>query len=174
LHHIFEALVKILAPILTFTADEAWTFATARTEYADDSVHLRDWPLAPAEWTDNALEADFADLLRARALVNEMIEPHRAAGRLGKSLDAAVTLEGAADDRELAVLLRHEEFLPELFIVSVVTVESTPAAGALTVGVRPAMELGHTRCPRCWRSVPALVPTPDGAVCPRCAAALNH
>jgi len=174
MHQIFDALVKILAPIITFTTDEAWSFAVSRSEFAPDSIHLQDWPQVPAAWTDTALDADFAGLLRVRALVNETIEPHRAAGRLGKSLDAAITLAGPADDEALRVLHRHEAFLPELFIVSQVTLFPAPAGEPLTVSVRPAAELGHSRCPRCWRSVPALVTTPDGAVCPRCAAALNR
>jgi len=112
IHHIFRTLVKILSPILTFTADEAWSYAIANTEYGPDSVHLQDWPVAPAEWTDTAVEADFAALLRTRARVTEAIEPLRAAGHLGKSLDAAVTLAAADDDSAFGVLSRHRELLP--------------------------------------------------------------
>ncbi|HLP24879.1 MAG TPA: isoleucine--tRNA ligase, partial [Acidobacteriota bacterium] len=75
IHAIFTTLVKILAPVLTFTADEAWSYATTGKEYADDSIHLQDWPTAPAEWTDAALEADFATLLKLRAKVTESLEP---------------------------------------------------------------------------------------------------
>ena len=90
LSHIFHVLAKLLAPILAFTTDEAWAFATARTEYTKDSVHLQDWPVAPQDWTDAALEADMTLLFQTRTRVNEAIEPLRAAGQLGKSLDAAV------------------------------------------------------------------------------------
>jgi isoleucyl-tRNA synthetase len=173
LHAIFGALVKIFAPILTFTADEAWSYVTAKTEYGADSVHLQDWPVAPAEWTDTAVDADVAALLKVRAQVTEAIEPLRAAGKLGKSLDAAVTLATDAADPHSAALERHRDFLPELFIVSEVTV--TPSAGQPAgVGIKPCEELGRTRCPRCWRWVPALVscaPHPD--LCPRCAGALK-
>ncbi len=172
LHHIFHALVRLLAPVLTFTCDEAWGYAVAKVEYTEDSVHLQDWPVAPAEWTDAALEADVAALLKVRAQVNETIEPLRAAGKLGKSLDAAVTLAPAAGDPLAAVLERHRDFLPELFIVSHVTL--SPAAGpALGVSVRPCSELGFVRCPRCWRWVPALQASAHGDVCPRCAEALS-
>ncbi len=164
LHHIFNAFVRLLAPILTFTCDEAWSYATTNTEYADDSIHLQDWSVAPAEWTDAALEADFAALLKTRALVNEAIEPLRAAGKLGKSLDAAVTLAATP------TLEKHREFLPELFIVSNVVLDAAAAATA----VRHVQELGHHRCPRCWRWVPALVTAAnDASVCPRCAEALR-
>jgi isoleucyl-tRNA synthetase len=163
IHHIFNALVRLLAPILTFTCDEAWSYATAKTEYADDSIHLQNWPVAPAEWTDATLAADFELLLNARARATEAIEPLRAAGKLGKSLDAIVTLPAVES------LARHRDFLPELLIVSDVELGDGPAAS-----VRPAQELGHHRCPRCWRWVPALVTAAnDASVCPRCADALR-
>jgi isoleucyl-tRNA synthetase len=172
IYHIFNSLVRLLAPVLTFTCDEAWAYATAKTEYTSDSVHLQDWPVAPAEWTNATLDADVAALLRVRSQVNEAIEPLRAAGKLGKSLDAAVTLTAPANDPLQGVLEKHRDFLPELFIVSHVTLGSATGA-ALHVGVRPCSELGFVRCPRCWRWVPALESSPHGDVCPRCAEALK-
>jgi isoleucyl-tRNA synthetase len=172
IHHIFRTLIKVLSPILTFTSDEAWSYATAKVEYSLDSVHLQDWPAAPGEWTDAKLESDFATLLRVRAQVTEAIEPLRAAGRLGKSLDAAVTLSAAADDATLAVLERHRDFLPELFIVSLVTLSTAATGSALTATIQPCADLGFVRCPRCWRWVPALETTANGDLCPRCIQAL--
>jgi isoleucyl-tRNA synthetase len=173
IHHIFRTLVKILSPILTFTSDEAWSYAVANTEYCADSVHLQDWPIAPSDWTDSALELDFAALLKVRAQVTEAIEPLRAAGQLGKSLDAAVTLSSASGDATLAILERHRDFLPELFIVSSVTIAAAAAGTNLNVTVRPCADLGHRRCPRCWRSVPTLTATEAfGEICPRCVQSL--
>jgi isoleucyl-tRNA synthetase len=172
IYHIFQTLVKLLAPIITFTADEAWSFATAKTEYIDDSIHLQDWPIAPATWTNDEVETDVATLLRARAQVNEALEPARQAGRIGKSLDATVALTAATEDPAFQVLEKHRDFLPELFIVSHVTF--TSAAGTpLSISVRPAEELGYVRCPRCWRWVPVLENTAHGDVCPRCVQALS-
>jgi isoleucyl-tRNA synthetase len=172
IHHIFQTLVKVLAPILCFTADEAWTFATSGTEYTGDSIHLQDWPVAPAAWTNAEVEADIAVLLKVRTRVNEAIEPLRAAGKLGKSLEAAVTLMAPPDDAAFRVLEKHRDFLPELFIVSHVTLTPAPS-GALTAGVRPCSELNYVHCPRCWRWVPALEASSHGEVCPRCAEALK-
>jgi isoleucyl-tRNA synthetase len=104
--------------------------------------------------------------------VNATIEPLRAAGKLGKSLDAAVTLTGSPDDAAYRILEKHRDFLPELLIVSHVTL--APVTGApLAASVRPCSELGHVRCPRCWRWVPALDPSSPQSVCPRCAEALS-
>jgi isoleucyl-tRNA synthetase len=172
IHHIFGVLSRVLAPILVFTADEAWSFATARAEYAADSIHLRDWPEAPADWTDESLQRDMAALLALRGRVNEEIERHRAAGAIGKSLDAAVAISVAPGPLE-AVLRARERMLPEWFIVSRVEVRAA-AGGPETIEVKPAKDLGFHRCPRCWRSVPALVPRPGSEpVCSRCFGALN-
>jgi isoleucyl-tRNA synthetase len=173
LHHIFGALARLLAPVLSFTTDEAWSYAVAKTEYSAESVHRQDWPDAPADWKDAAIEADVAALLKVRAQVNEAIEPRRAAGQLGKSLDAAVTLTGAPGDASFAVLEKHRDFLPELFIVSHVALASAPGAAPLTAGIQPCSELGYHRCPRCWRWVPALETGAHGELCPRCTEALK-
>ncbi|MCU0791309.1 MAG: isoleucine--tRNA ligase [Opitutaceae bacterium] len=176
-HAIFGVLARILAPILTFTSDEAWCHLHFRADFAPagaatPSIHLADWPVADPAWTDEALASDFAELLKVRAKVNETLEPLRQAGKLGKSLDAAVTLEVASSDALDPILRRQEAFLPELFIVSHVTLAETPAATSLAVSARPCAELGYVRCPRCWRWVPALQATPEGEVCPRCAEAI--
>ena len=177
-HAIHGVLVRVLAPILTFTADEAWCHGRFKADFAPaeadiPSVHLADWPVAPSTWTDETLAADFAELLKARAKVNETLEPLRQAGKLGKSLDAAVTIEVGGDDPLDAILRRHEAFLPELFIVSHVILAGTPAATAPVVSARPCSELGFVRCPRCWRWVPALQTAADHEVCPRCAEAIT-
>ncbi len=174
LHEIFHTLVRLLAPVLPFTCDEAWSFAMAGKEFTNGSVQLEDWPQTTAAWFDPPLDTEIAALLRVRSQVNETIEPQRAAGRLGKSLDAAVTLIPPASGESAGLpdlLSQHRELLPELFIVSEVSL--APAAGeSLQVQVRPCSELGLVRCPRCWRWVTALPATPHGDLCPRCAAAL--
>ncbi len=170
IHHIFNTLVRVLAPIVTFTTDEAWAYATAKVEYSHDSIHLQDWPVAPANWTDVTLANVMAARLQDRTKVNEAIEPLRAAGKIGKSLDVAITLPKQADEKSQAQALAQAEFLAELFIVSRVDVSPTAESG---IGVRPCAELGYHRCPRCWRWVPALEKSPHGDVCPRCIEALK-
>ena len=171
---IFESLVKLLAPFLTFTCDEAWSFAKTGKEYSEDSIHLQDWPVAPAEWTNEEIATQMASRLKYRTLVNEAIEPLRSAGKLGKSLDAVVTFRGAMADHELHAVSLDPSVLAELFIVS--DVKFAPIAGVTpedSILIEPCTEHGYLRCPRCWRWVPKIVTTPHGEVCPRCAEALN-
>jgi isoleucyl-tRNA synthetase len=174
IHSIFEVLVRVLAPVIPFTTEEAWSFGGSGVEFGDGSVHLQDWPAIPASWTLGQAGAEFAALLRIRARVNEAIEPLRAAGRIGKSLDSAVTLVVPAADPLREAFQKNLGSLPELFIVSDVKIETTAEPGdAFAVKVRPCSELGHVRCPRCWRWVPNLVQLPIAEVCDRCAEALK-
>ena len=172
IRHIFLSLVKVLAPIITFTADEAWSFAGSGTEYGSDSIHLQDWPVAPAEWKNPGVEADMTALLKFRAQANEKLEPLRQAGTIGKSLDAALAFSGSAPDDSFGVLEKHHSFLPELFIVSHVSLEAKNVP-AVEISAQPARDRAFVRCPRCWRWVPDLNQTPHGEVCPRCEEALN-
>jgi len=172
IHQLFSVLVRVLAPVLSFTADEAWSFLYAKKEYSEaHCIHLEDWPIVPAEWTNPALDGEIAVLLKVRAQVNEAIEPARQSGKIGKSLDATVTLTGSGEDEQFHVLQRHQAFLPELLIVS--HAELKAASGPLHVEVSPSQDLGRHRCPRCWRWVPDLQPATLGNVCPRCAEALR-
>ncbi|MSU46066.1 MAG: isoleucine--tRNA ligase [Lacunisphaera sp.] len=168
LHHIFTSLVKILAPFITFTADEAWSYATTGKEYCDGSVHLQNWPVAPPEWTDPLMAAVMATRLQDRTKINGAIERLRAEGKIGKSLDVAVTLPAQVEEKSLSD--NENEFLAELFIVSHVDIASEPDS---KLSVRPCSELGFVRCPRCWRWVQALNSTPPREVCPRCAEVLS-
>ena len=172
IHHIFQTLVKILAPIVTFTADEAWSYHVANVEYGPDSVHLQDWPVLSTDWRNAETEQEMAVLLQTRAKVNETLEPLRQAGTIGKSLDAVVAFTGSADDATFRVLEKHRDFLSELFIVSHVSL-TAETAGSVSLTARHARDAGFVRCPRCWRWVPALHSTPHGEVCPRCEEALT-
>ncbi|HEY5079694.1 MAG TPA: class I tRNA ligase family protein, partial [Opitutaceae bacterium] len=174
IHQMFGTLARILAPIIPFTSDEAWSFARSGTEFGSPSVHLEDWPAPPPSWLEPQLDSVFAGLLMVRSKVNEAIEPLRAAGRIGKSLDASVTLFVPDGDPAREALLSHSEALAEIFIVSDVHIEATAEPGdPFGVQARPCAELGLHRCPRCWRWVPALVPAKIAEVCPRCAQALG-
>jgi len=175
IQEIFRTLARLLAPVIPFTTDEAWSFAGSGMEFGPGSVHLEDWPVIPASWSAPKVEGDVASLLRVRARVNEALEPVRAAGRIGKSLDAAVTLLVPAADPLTEVLARHRDSLAEFFMVSDARIEAqADPGGALAVGVRACSELGLVRCPRCWRWVPSLLHTALAEVCPRCEDALNR
>jgi isoleucyl-tRNA synthetase len=147
---IFKALVRLLAPILTFTADEALAYFQGNQEYAKDiSIHLMDWPDV-SEIENFAEEAEIDAIIQFRERVHEKLEMLRKEKIIGQSLDAKIIIRGS--DEMFKILKKHEKDLPEYFIVSQVILEEV--GREMSVG---AMECLWERCQRSWRRVPKLV-----------------
>jgi len=150
MHDILLALVRVIAPILCFTADEIWrAMSPAQRRAAGDatSVFLTDFPVADPAWKDDALLARWERLWEIRGFVTKALEGERKEGRLGQSLEARVNLSVAGRDAELLSAI-GERGLCEIFIVS--QVEVTPnGAGPGEMGVAVEKARGG-KCGRCW------------------------
>ena len=170
---ILRAYLKLIAPFVPFTADEAWSHLHARAEYVDSTnIHLQDWPVVPTEWEDAEALAAHAAVSRIQALaaqVNVPMEGLRQEKKIGQSLEAEVVVTGDPADADFSLLAARLGALPELWIVSAVRLNPVPGA-ALSFAVQ---RTGGVRCPRSWRWVPALVDAGRfGMVSPRCREAL--
>ena len=162
MHNIFEALCKLLAPILAFTAEEAWRYLGT-----GNSVHLQIFP-EPATSKRNALaEKEVNELLELRAIVSRELEEARQQKVIGNSLEAKVVLE-LATDRLLHDWRGRESEMEEIFILS----DLTLIAGAETKAAVTRTE--YAKCARCWRHRPtvgASASHPD--LCDRCEAVVT-
>jgi isoleucyl-tRNA synthetase len=168
LDHLFACLTAWLAPVLVFTAEEAWL---TRFPSEDDSVHLRLFPELPAGWRDLELGARWERIRRVRRVVTGALEVERRDKRIGSSLEAAPQVFVGAEDARLLATVD----LAELAITSgIEVVTGAPPAGAFTlddtpgVGVVPKRAEG-TRCERCWQTYASV--DADG-LCARCADAV--
>ncbi|MFP4068958.1 MAG: isoleucine--tRNA ligase [Opitutales bacterium] len=173
IHLIFSVFNRLIAPLLPFTADEAASYADGDADFTDRPVALADWPDADPAWDAPEVAEDIRSLRRFLAeRLNDPLETLRQKKVIGQSLDAKAAIRGPSADPDLARLKRYEADLPELFILSQVTVAVDDTADALTVQVDHA---DGVRCPRSWRWVPALVETEAwGPVSPRCKEALEQ
>ena len=170
---ILDSLVKLIAPILTFTADEIWQFMPHKS--TDD---LRGVPFnAMAEKTgvvvDAAFEAKWSRIHAVRDDVLKALEEKRTAGVIGKALDAGVKL--FADEKTVAELSAYGE-LAAVFGVSYVNIETGEGEfkGAVE-GVSVTVEkAAGEMCERCW-SHDATVGSVAGHphLCARCAAVID-
>jgi isoleucyl-tRNA synthetase len=152
---VFHALVRWLAPILCFTAEEVWL-----TRYPDGgSVHLLEWPVIDSGWRDEALASKWALIRHSRERVTEAIEPLRREKAIGSSLEAKVLYPAAELDFADMALAD----LAEIYIVS----EVEPGAGE-SIEVSKA---DHAKCGRCWRLLPEV--REEGALCARCEGVVN-
>ena len=171
LDHSFDCLVRWLAPVICFTAEEAWLARHGDTP--GRSIHLELFPEVPAAWRDDALAERWAMLRDLRRAVTGALEIARAEKRIGSSLQAAVELFVPG---RLVDTLREVD-LAELCIASAGTVLARPVPdGAFAlpdlpgIGVLVAPASGE-RCERCWRVLPEVGQTPGHAdLCRRCAA----
>ena len=152
-YDIFRALARMMAPILTFTSEEAWRYVPgARAE----SVHLERFPEVPVEWLDDTLDAEWSRLLEVRREIAKALETARARGLIGSGLEAAVTIVAAPEDLP-ELLRRKRDLLPTLLIVSQVAFDrpaSTPAVVHESQEI-PGLVIGIDRargrkCERCW------------------------
>ena len=153
LWRIGEAMVRLLAPIMSFTCDEVWQYLP-KTDSRATSVHLANFPEArdvlgegvPA--ADAGQQEDWAKLLAVRDQVLKALEEARNQKQIGKSLEAQVKV--TASDPFYPVLERYKPDLRYAFIVSQVDVERGPSrngSGHLAVEVAKA---AGKECERCW------------------------
>ncbi|MEX0960422.1 MAG: isoleucine--tRNA ligase [Burkholderiales bacterium] len=140
LYHIAHSLLRLMAPMLSFTAEEAWPVLTRRS---GDSVLLHTWYAFPDAGTDLLQKWDA--LRASRAEVQKRLEESRATGAIGSSLQAEVEI-AAADERydRLASLGNDLRFV---LITSQAKVVRAPSADAERINVSPSP---HAKCERCW------------------------
>jgi isoleucyl-tRNA synthetase len=171
----FDCLVRWLAPVICFTAEEAWLARHGDTP--GRSVHLELFPDVPIAWRDEALGERWQKLRDLRRVVTGALELERGAKRLGSSLQASVEL---FVPEPLLALLRDVD-LAELCITSAGTVRPGPVPDdAFTlpdvgdVGARICVAPGE-RCERCWRVLPEVGQVPGRAdLCRRCAGVVER
>ena len=169
-----DGLTRLLAPILSFTADELWRFLPT-IPGREDSVHVAVFP-APEDFlllVDAELTARWDRLVRIRERVLAHIEPLRKGKQIGSSLQAKVVI--AALQAELALLERYARDLPMLFIVSEVELRTLHAdeTGPDAAPIVTIERAGGVKCERCWRYVRSVSADPAWAgICDRCQDAL--
>jgi isoleucyl-tRNA synthetase len=152
LDHLHRCLTTWLAPVLVFTADEAWTARFGPT----GSVHLQLYPTIPSDWRDDLLAGKWSQIREVRRGVTAAIEKMRAAGEIGSSLQAIAVIDhmtGPIDMDDWATI-------------------------CITSGWKPGLEAGAQlapgdKCLRCWRVLPEVGTLPSHpALCHRCAEAV--
>ncbi len=159
---VLTTLVRLVAPILAFTAEEIWQFTPEAIRGEAVSVHLAGWPEVevPAEEAD-ALREAYAIVLEVRETATRALEQARNDKVVGKSQEARLLVEAPAGTLEV-LRARGEKDIAEMFIVS--TVELADGA-EIAVAVTPAE---GEKCPRCWN----LRELTESGVCARCEAVL--
>jgi len=165
LHHIAHGLLRLMAPILSFTAEEAWPLLAPRLHREQgETIFTQTWHAFPTPADGAQLLARWTRIRELRALVLKELEAQRAAGVIGSSLQAEVTLHLSPEDRQLMATLGDD--LRFVLITSQASLaEAAPDAPA-SVSVAAS---AHAKCERCWHLRPDVGHDPaHPTLCGRC------
>ncbi len=178
LWYVLDAMVRLLAPVLSFTADEIWLAMPHRTGDDGRNVMLNDMPPAHEEWKLSAEDNLFwEDSLRLRNDVNKALELARAEKIIGKPLEAKVTIHVGAEAKDTMARVAAQH-LTAFFIVSEadITEEEGPGwAGTEVPGVTIEVQPSEApKCVRCWTHSDTVGSDDEHpALCARCARAVK-
>ena len=178
MYNILLNLVKLSAPIIVHTAEEAWSAISFKDEDVP-SVHLTTFPECNPAWIDNSLNEKWGKLINIKTDVARELEKMRAAKLIGNSLESSVHLY--TENEELWQFLKsYENDLPMIFIVSEVRLDrnSTPKAvkGELTQELLIECSVSqHKKCERCWNFRESVgLNQAHPTICDRCITAIQQ
>jgi isoleucyl-tRNA synthetase len=167
------ALTKLMAPILSFTAEEIWRVLPKTATGHLPSVHLSAFPKAVPQWSNAVLAEQWEKLLAVRGSVQAELEKARREKVIGSSLEAKIELQANPDKFEL--LNRYEGALPALFIVSQVELKKvTHLPHDPDWQVQAVAKAPWAKCERCWNYRQAVGLDKDHpTLCDRCLEAIR-
>ncbi|PGH54356.1 isoleucine--tRNA ligase [Azospirillum palustre] len=179
MEHLFSNLTAWLAPILCFTAEEAWLARpeglTEGAGWTDESVHLRGFPEVPAEWRNDALASKWEAVRTVRRVVTGALELERANKTIGSSLQADPTV---FVDAATKALLADVDFQDVCITSAIEVTDAAAPEGAFTladvpgIAVAPALADGG-KCERCWKVLEEVGTVHDHpTLCIRCSDAV--
>ena len=141
LYHVTQGLLRLMAPILSFTAEEAWRVLAP----GDETIFVHTWYAFPQVRDGAALLAKWARIRVFRSEVQKLLEALRGTGEIGSSLQAEVDI--AVNGEESELLRSLDDDLRFVLITSRATVKPAASAGEARIVVAPS---AHPKCARCW------------------------
>jgi len=170
LHHVTSALLRVMAPILSFTAEEAWPlFAPDLWKTGGETIFTQTYHEFPAIADAHLLVPKWARIREIRAQVLRRLEEVRSAGGIGASLQAEVALRVAPEDHDLLSTLGDD--LRFVLITSAATLARAAGVDDTGIDVTPS---GHRKCDRCWHWRADVGTDPSRpTICGRCTANLD-
>jgi isoleucyl-tRNA synthetase len=177
LNQVLSAMTRLMAPILSFTAEEVWQSLRQRAKSGEqreleESVFLTSFPDVDERFYDRGLEEKWNDLFALRNEVNKALEIKRAEKFIGNSLEAKVLLR--LPEKYLALISGDKEFLPTFFIVSASEITNKSIEDSYKSSEIEGIEIkveraAGAKCQRCWNrseAVGTFTEAPD--ICERC------
>ncbi len=144
---ILDSLVKILAPIISFTAEEIWKAMKHSKEENVESVMLTDFPIVNEKYDNEEVTEKWNKIIKLKDIVSKELENARINKIIGHSLNAKVTMY--AEEKQYEFIKENLELLKTVFIVSKVNVMENARKDEVKIGVKVEQASGK-KCERCW------------------------
>ena len=161
MYYILDALVKILTPMISFTAEEIWSAMNHTKKENVESPMLADYPVPNDEWDNKEIAEKWEKIIKVKNIVAKDLELARAEKTIGNSLDAKVTIY--AEGEEYKFLKENEELIKLVLIVSGLEIQENNRKQEEKLGVKVEHSTGE-KCERCWMYNDHL----EDGLCPRC------
>lgn len=161
MYYILDALVKILTPMISFTAEEIWSAMNHTEKENVESPMLADYPVLNDEWDNKEIAEKWEKIIKVKNIVAKDLELARAEKTIGNSLDAKVTIY--AEGEEYKFLKENEELIKLVLIVSGLEIQENNRKQEEKLGVKVEHATGE-KCERCWMYNDHL----EDGLCPRC------
>ena len=161
MYYILDALVKILTPMISFTAEEIWSAMNHTEKENVESPMLADYPVSNDEWDNKEIAEKWEKIIKVKNIVAKDLELARAEKTIGNSLDAKVTIY--AEGEEYKFLKENEELIKLVLIVSGLEIQENNRKQEEKLGVKVEHATGE-KCERCWMYNDHL----ENGLCPRC------
>lgn len=167
MYKILDALVKILAPMTCFTAEEIWKYMPHSASEKQESVMLTQYPEVNDEYDNKELEEKWNKIIKLKDIVSKKLEEARAEKIIGHSLNAKVTIYANANNYEF--LKNNQELLMTVFIISDLQLKKSDEE--MKVEVEQAE---GQKCERCWMYSKTVGQDKDNpTICNRCSQAIK-
>ena len=161
MYYILDALVKILTPMISFTAEEIWSAMNHTEKENVESPMLADYPVSNDEWDNKEIAEKWEKIIKVKNIVAKDLELARAEKTIGNSLDAKVTIY--AEGEEYKFLKENEELIKLVLIVSGLEIQENNRKQEEKLGVKVEHATGE-KCERCWMYNDHI----EDGLCPRC------
>jgi isoleucyl-tRNA synthetase len=159
MYEIFSSITRLLAPILAYTADEAWE----HSGFMEDSVHEQDFPTANPTFVPSQVSKDVDRLFQIKAVIQTAIEAKIQAKEFTRNNEAAISLTLPESDANLLEKLNDRDFATEFFIIAELNVTQGPELTATAAKTELPL------CPRCRKHEPLV----ESGLCARCDAVVR-
>ena len=171
MYNILNSLVKLLTPMIPFTAEEIWKAMIHTKEEQVESVMLADFPIVNTLYDNKELSEKWDRILKLKDIVAKELEVARANKTIGHSLNAKVTLY--AEEEQYEFIKENLELLRTVFIVSAIEVYENERKNEVKLGVKVEQAPGE-KCERCWMYSETVGEDKENpTICHRCSQAIN-